>query len=341
MKEVLTIEKTVVWFGESFLQEAFHFSERSVLILDEKVTAPLPLHFCDHVIRVPGGEGIKTRTSWTQLQDELLAKDFSRDTHIIACGGGATLDLVGFLAATYAYGVRLTYIPSTLLGMCDGAIGGKNGINVGKVKNAIGTIYHPKRVIIDVSLLEKLPLHELNNGIIEMIKHAILDRESSLLRLEGRIRAIQRKESKILLEEIEKSMLVKKRYMEGVSLRGFVHFGHTFGHAIEALEDFYISHGQAVALGILAESYMAFLLNELPKEDFQLIKRVISSVGIPLALSKKFSLSQWKEVFGSPRFVLLQGIGSVHEKMVEISQDVVEEAIEWIQEEVFLNTSLE
>jgi 3-dehydroquinate synthase len=333
MKEVLTIEKTVVWLGEKFLSEAFHFSERSLLILDDGVSYPLPLHLCDHVIRVPGGEGVKSRTVLIRLQDELLANEFSKDTHIVVCGGGATLDLAGFLAATYAYGVRLTYIPSTLLGMCDGAIGGKNGLNIGRVKNAIGTIYHPKRVIIDVSLLETLPLHELNNGIIEMIKHATLDSLPSLLRLESHIQAMQQKEPVVLLEEIQKSMLVKKRYVEGVSLRELVHFGHTFGHAIEALEDFYISHGQAVALGCLAESYMALLLGELSSEDFETLKRVIYSVQMPLELTRKFSHAEWNEVFGSARFVLLQGIGKVYEKMVEISQDVVEEAIDWVQEE--------
>ena len=185
------------------------------------------------------------------------------------------LDLVGFVAATFQRGLPYYAVPTTLLAMVDASIGGKNGVNVLDVKNLIGTIYHPEKIFIDVSFLETLPYFEMQNGVVEMIKHALLDGHESVAILEKDLERLLKKEKEVLIRAISKNVQFKKEVVEASAKtprkRDLLNFGHTIGHALEALEGFTISHGQAVAMGILAECRLAYQLGLLSKENLERI----------------------------------------------------------------------
>lgn len=128
----------------------------------------------------PAGEKNKTRQTKEFLEDRLFERDLGRDTCLIALGGGVTMDLGAYIAATYCRGVPLILMPTTLLGMVDASIGGKAGVNVPYGKNLVGCLYHPKHILIDPSTLQTLPLKELKNGFVEMIKHALIADSNTL-----------------------------------------------------------------------------------------------------------------------------------------------------------------
>lgn len=309
----MTIQK----IGFGILQEHIPSSCRCVLLYDEKIDerhlAPLK-RACAHAIPLPGGEGVKSRAAVEACQDSLLAHGFGKDTYLIACGGGATVDLAGFIASTYCRGIRLCLIPSTLLAMCDASIGGKNGINVGGIKNIVGTVYPPELVITDLALLEGLQESEFKNGLVEMAKHALLDSEVTLDRFEKRLEKLITRAPKVLQEELELSIEIKKRYVS--TQRDMLNFGHTIGHALEALEQFRCTHGQAVAFGMMQESSIAHQMGQLSKKEFERVERLMHALDLP-ACTPTYSDEEWLTVLRKDKkatreevhFVCLQAIG--------------------------------
>ncbi|MBS0656411.1 MAG: 3-dehydroquinate synthase [Verrucomicrobia bacterium] len=316
-----------------------------VLIIENRVDASLlaPLQAQSTLcLTVSGGEAVKNLATYESLALRLIQEGIGSDCVIVACGGGATLDLAGFLAATYCRGVRLCFIPSTLLAMTDAAIGGKNGLDLHAIKNIIGTIYHPDLVIIDIDLLRSLPAVEMQNGLVEMAKHALLDNKASCDRFMKALPALKAKNKEALIAEIERSTSIKMRFVSEAILhperRHLLNFGHTIGHAIESLEHFQCSHGQAVARGILVESYLAKLLSYLPESEYQYIEALIRALELPMRLAS-FPHEQWLQALqrdkkadqGRPRFVLPREVGRfVHEEgacVVEVPQEPLFQAI--------------
>ncbi|MEM3369044.1 MAG: 3-dehydroquinate synthase family protein, partial [Thermoproteota archaeon] len=214
------------------------------------------------------------------MLDAMFHNDFTRTDFVVAIGGGTIIDLSGFIASIYMRGVNLVNVPTTLLGMVDAALGGKNGVNFGGIKNIIGTFYQPLLVVSDVSFLETLPREELCRGLAEVIKYGItLDR--------GLFNYLERHRDKILsgdsskLEEIvyksslNKLSIVKKDEKETKGVRIVLNFGHTIGHAIEAASNFKVHHGEAVSVGMIYEAEIAKELGYAKEDVVEALKFVL------------------------------------------------------------------
>jgi 3-dehydroquinate synthase len=290
---------------------------RYALITDHQVASLYGEKLCDHLssqgleielFSFPAGESSKTRATKEKLEDALLSQGYSRDTTLIALGGGVVTDLVGFLASTFCRGVGLILIPTTLLAMVDAAIGGKTGVNTEHGKNMIGSFYAPEKLFILPGFLKTLPEKEWKSGTVEMLKAGLIaDAEffhefSNIPITQAIDRAIEIKRRIIALDPQEKG------------LRRVLNLGHTIGHALETLSDYQISHGEAVAAGIVLEARMAYEMGLLKKEAFEEIQKRFPPVMVSFDFQAVFDLIRRdkKAADGLPRFVLLQDIGIPH-----------------------------
>ena len=265
----------------------------------------------------------KTREAKERLEDQLLESGFGRDSVLVAVGGGTTTDLVGFLASTYMRGVPLILVPSTLLGMVDAAIGGKTAIDTPFGKNLIGTFYMPKAIVIDLELLKTLPEKEMVNGRSEILKMALIH-DPSILELD--------EEAQIMRAIQAKIAIVEQDPMER-GLRRILNFGHTIGHAIELSAGYTIAHGEAVALGCVAESFLSMRLGFLAEKEFEKIVQLFPK--FKWTFDMKGMLHDKKRSKGKIRFVLIDKIGSAMPfdgaYCSEVPEKQLNETIHWME----------
>jgi 3-dehydroquinate synthase len=291
------------------------------------------------LLSVPSGEIFKTRETKQMLEDELLKRKLGKDTVLIALGGGVTTDLVGFLASTYMRGVPLVLIPTTLLAMVDAAIGGKTGVNTPFGKNSIGSFYLPKAIFIDLRWMQTLPTKELKNGLAEILKYGLIADPSIWAKCSN-----WEKELKSLIEaSIQcKLNIVQQDPEEKRGLRRILNFGHTIGHALELVSNYQIPHGEAVALGCMAESYLSAQLGYLSSKDLNSILQLYRNLGYnhkkfdPKAL-KEALLFDKKSKEGIPRFVLIDRIGHClsfqEEYCTSIEKEELDNLIAWMNDD--------
>ena len=229
-----------------------------------------------YYIEMPAGESFKTREMKQKIEDELLSNHFGRDVHIYALGGGVVLDLVGFLASTYCRGVRLTYLPTTLLAMVDVIVGGKTGVDTSQGKNMIGSFYTPSAVYVNLNTLQSLSIRDYTAGIQEIIKHGLLFDDSLLCYLNKHTKALLAKDISVLEYVIQKSIQMKARVITDDEFesgkRGLLNFGHTVGHAIEKVSLYQVLHGHAIGIGMLIEAYIASGETALTKTILDFLK---------------------------------------------------------------------
>ena len=301
----------------------------------------------------PSGELYKTRDTKESLEDQLLEKEFGRDSCVIALGGGIVMDMAGFIAATYCRGIPLVMMPTSLLAMVDACIGGKTGVNVPTGKNLIGAIYQPKKVIIDTSVLHTLPKKEFSNGIVEMIKHGLIADSALFDYLQEHYLQILELNLPLIEKAIVDSCQIKKHIVEQdekeKGLRRLLNFGHTVGHALERLTHYHLSHGEAVAVGLLVESYISYELGFLDHEVVNRIKKVLVHYLLPLQFSYRFSSeaiiaamrSDKKSLKGTPRFALIQAIGKPLAfegyYCTPVDESIIKKAIEWMNDDCCRN----
>lgn len=271
------------------------------------------------MIAVPTGEENKTRETKQKLEDQLLSLDCGKDTLIVAMGGGVTTDMVGFIASTFCRGVGLILIPTTLLGMVDAAIGGKNGVNTLLCKNNIGTVYPPEGILIDCHFLSTLPLKERLGGIIEAVKHGMIADEALFKMIESQFDTLVACESEEIFPFVQRNIEIKtfitSEDLRDKGKRHLLNAGHTVAHAIESAANYQVIHGEAVAFGLIAEARMAHLKGALGKEDLEriigLCERCLSQPILhfsPKHLLKLMAFDK-KSKDGQPRFVQIEAIG--------------------------------
>ena len=251
-----------------------------------RVMAGLGLHH-DTLLTIPAGEEHKTRETWARLTDDLLARGFGRDTVVIALGGGVVGDLAGFVAATYMRGVPVIQVPTTLLAMVDASIGGKTGVDTASGKNLVGAFHRPSAVIIDPLLLRTLPAAHLRAGFAEIVKHGVIaDADyfeqsrrfvtgstlSSDVDPDGLADLIRRS------VEIKAGIVARDERESGV--RKVLNFGHTIAHAVEAATEYRTLHGQAVAIGMVAEARIAERLGIGARGTAAAIEDVCAAAGL-------------------------------------------------------------
>ena len=215
----------------------------------------------EHVL-VPDGERSKTAQTVARIYDALIRMAADRSTTIVAIGGGVIGDVVGFAAATYLRGVGLVHVPTTLLAQVDSSIGGKVGINHALGKNLIGSFHQPRAVFTDPEVLGTLARREFRSGLYEVVKYGMIADRNLFDRLRRDLRAIVRREQEALAPVIADSCRIKARVVSEDErengLRRILNFGHTAGHAIEAVTRYRrFRHGEAIAYGMLAIADLA------------------------------------------------------------------------------------
>ena len=242
-----------------------------------------------HIFSFEDGEPSKQLDTVAFLHKKLLDHHYDRDSCIITFGGGVVGDVAGFVAATYKRGIPYFSIPTTLLAMVDSSIGGKTGVNVARVKNAVGLFYHPKKVYLCTDFLKTLPPHELLNGSAEIIKCALIRDKDFVAYLKEYAHPFLALEKRILLEVIMRALTIKVSLIEqdpyDKGARKLLNYGHTIGHALESTVHHALSHGQAVAYGMIVEGHISYQLGMLTALDFKEIKECITRYGLPLHLS--------------------------------------------------------
>ncbi len=226
------------------------------------------------ILEIEAGEEMKNIQTANQLWEILTEMQADRKALVINLGGGVITDMGGFVASTYKRGIKFINIPTTLLSMCDASIGGKTGIDLMHYKNMVGTFAFPEQIFIYPKFLETLPFKELRSGFAEMLKHGLIADKTHW----DQLIQIHKLEVETVVPHIQISMNIKQDVVEKdfheSNIRKTLNFGHTIGHAVESLclqQENPILHGEAVAMGMIAEAHLAYLENLISEEDAKMI----------------------------------------------------------------------
>jgi len=281
------------------------------------------------------GEKTKSIASLSAVWDDLIAVKADRRTVLIAVGGGVVGDLAGFAAASFVRGLPFVQVPTSLLADVDSSVGGKTGINHPVAKNMLGAFHQPIGVLIDTEMLVTLPAREFAAGLAEVVKYGVILDSDYFAFLELRAEAIFRRDPGILRQVVArccrlKADVVEKDEFERTGLRAVLNYGHTFGHAFEALAGFgELLHGEAVAIGMMYASRLAERLGLINSTVTVRQEALLNRFGLPTrlpagwphsvdAVVERMKLDK-KTLGGHLRFVLPKRLG-----LVEIVNDVSE-----------------
>lgn len=232
-----------------------------------------------------GGKSNKTFATAMRVFADLEEKNISRDSVIVAVGGGVIGDLAGFVASCWYRGVDLIHIPTTLLAAVDSSLGGKTALNFRHTVNAIGTYHHPLAILVDTSVLFELPDREISSGLAEAIKYAVLGSEEMLRLLENTTELSEENIAEIVaLSLSQKAKFVNGDVKESAN-RLFLNFGHTIGHAIEfstvVSGEEMLRHGEGVALGMIAVFRICASVGLIEDSEVTKLKELLAKFGLP------------------------------------------------------------
>ena len=291
-------------------------------------------------IVVPAGEKSKSLTMVEKCHDQLAANRLERKSFIVALGGGVIGDLAGFVAASYLRGIAFVQVPTTLLAQVDSSVGGKTGVNLRAGKNLVGAFYQPKLVLCDLDSLDTLPDREFKAGLAEVIKYGIIYDAPLFARLERDMEKILRRDAKILTEVVARCCEIKADVVSQdeteSGLRAILNFGHTIGHAIEAISGYgkYL-HGEAISIGQVSAAKISAAPMGVPSVDVERIEKLFVRAGLPTKI--KLNSIQRGKLFaamrldkkvssGEIKFVLAEKIGAVKWGQ-KVPQDVIVAAL--------------
>ncbi len=292
---------------------------------------------------ISGGEQVKNVQGLESIWQSLSARKLDRRSLVVTLGGGATSDLVGFAAATYMRGVEFVHIPTTLLAQVDASIGGKTGINFNGVKNLLGAVSQPSHVVIDIDVLNTLPAREMRSGFAEIVKHGLIADAEYFTQVTSKPYNAWGFDE--LVDVVFRSCEIKQRVVESDETeqgpRKTLNFGHTVGHAIEeyALQErIALTHGEAVAIGMVAECDIAHRIGKLSQEDYARARAGIAAAGLPVSLPTHFDEDRLralmardkKNIGGQIKWSLINSIGSCSFD-VTAPDEVVVAALDTIQ----------
>jgi 3-dehydroquinate synthase len=283
-------------------------------------------------INLTDGEAHKDWASLDQIFSVLLSEQCDRKTLLLAFGGGVVGDMAGFAAACYMRGVPFVQIPTTLLAQVDSSVGGKTAINHPLGKNMIGAFYQPRAVVADTALLSTLPVRELRAGLAEVIKHALIADVALLDWLERNLPALLAFDSAALTHVVKRSCEIKAAVVAAdeteQGLRATLNFGHTFGHALEAVLGYgNWLHGEAVGCGMALAAKLSQALGLLNTMQVQRITALIDAAGLPTqvphnaptsALIQAMRVDKKNEA-GQVRFIVLPQLGQAHLQAVPLT----------------------
>ncbi len=291
------------------------------------------------ILEVPEGETSKSLEQAEKIYDHLLEWKCDRQTVLVALGGGVIGDLTGFIAGTYMRGVPFIQIPTTLLAQVDSSVGGKTAVNRPLGKNMIGVFYQPKLVVADLETLKSLPEKEYKAGIAEIIKHGVIEDAQLFEFLERQFQNILAHDTEALEHIIATSCAIKASVVEKDEreshYRMVLNFGHTIGHAIEALTGYSkYTHGEAVAIGMVYAAKLSQLTGRCSQDVTQRITDLIKNFGLPTQLpdlkAKDMIQSMYldkKTAHKKIRFILVKDIGSI-EIVDHVEETIIQEALQ-------------
>ena len=291
------------------------------------------------IIEIPAGEHSKSLETVRRVTRRLVGLGASRKSLIIALGGGVVGDVAGFVASIYMRSIPYIQIPTTLLAQVDSSVGGKTGVDLLEGKNLVGTFYQPKAVYIDLSVLKTLSDRDFGNGLAEIIKYSIIANHGLFELLEQENVGIKKRDVPLMKNLVGRSCKIKAGIVEmdekESDLRRVLNFGHTIGHALEAASNYGLSHGEAVAIGMVGAAMISHKLSHLDEDAFGRIVSLIESYGLPTKIPagmetakiSGFMTTDKKVVGGQLHFVLAKAIG-VPFVTPEVPSGIVVEVIE-------------
>jgi len=275
------------------------------------------------VIEIESGEAQKNISTCVELWNILIELGADRKSLIIGLGGGVVTDVTGFVASVFKRGIDFINVPTSLLGMVDAALGGKTGVDLGALKNQIGTITNAQMVLIDFRFLDTLPNEEIRSGYAEMLKHGLIQDRDYWKKLSDFQNINLTELDKLIVRSVEIKTKITSEDLTENGIRKALNYGHTLGHAIESYcmensEKPNLLHGEAIAIGIILESFLSFRTGLLSAEEYLEIKTVLKSIYPFVAFSKndieeiiKLLSFDKKNEYGKILFVLLDSIGNI------------------------------
>lgn len=299
----------------------------SFIITDENLMKYYEVQFKPwHVITIPAGESSKNINVLNEIIEQLITLNADRNATIVGIGGGVVTDIAGFVAGIYKRGVKCGFVATSILGMVDAALGGKNGLDIGAYKNMVGLIRQPSFVLYDYQLLKTLPNEEWINGFAEIIKHAAILNESMFQHLQKHSLEDFQQNTDLLAELIEQNVTLKMTVVQEdekeTGVRKLLNFGHTLGHAVENVYE--LPHGHAVSIGMafavsISEDIAGF-------EGKQSVIGLLEKYQLPrkLDFNKKAALSimqtDKKSLGGFIDYIILNKIGMASIKALTIKE---------------------
>jgi len=288
-------------------------------------------------LTIPAGETYKTIATCLEIWSQLSENGADRKSLLINLGGGVVTDLGGFVACTYQRGIEFINVPTSLLAMVDASVGGKNGVDLGALKNQVGVIYNPRAVIVDTHFLETLPLEQFKSGMSEMIKHGFIHSEAYLQQVMSMDGNKTEQTAQLIWDSIliKNSIITEDPFEQGI--RKTLNYGHTLGHAIESycLESNSkesLLHGEAIAIGMILATYISTQQFSFPKKKLEETSAFLVRTFGKVEFSKvdideiiKLMIYDKKNSNGRIQFVLLENIG-VQKLNCIVANDLIHDA---------------
>ena len=318
-----------VYFDADFtMLENLLKKDNAILITDENVFAKQQEKFSGwKTIVLKAGEPFKNQNAVNEIIDQLIEFNADRQTFIVGVGGGVVTDIAGFAASVYMRGIKFGFVPTSILGMVDASVGGKNGIDVGVYKNLLGIIRHPEFLLFDYSFLETLPNEEWINGFAEIVKHACIKDESMFDLLEEKtLKDFQTSRDDIgkLIErnvDIKYNVVANDEFETGE--RKLLNFGHRIGHAIENTAK--LPHGSAISIGMVVACIISEKINGFSHEGTEKVKQLLSKYHLPVSFdfdkekTWEILLHDKKKSGSDMNFVVLDKIGKASIKKIPLT----------------------
>jgi 3-dehydroquinate synthase len=293
----------------------------------------------------PAGEWNKVRDTWTELGDRLLAAHVGRDGAVIGLGGGVAGDLAGFVAATLHRGIPWAQVPTSVLAMIDASVGGKTGVDAPAGKNLIGAFHQPRFVLADIELLSTLPRNHIASGLAEAVKHGVIADEVYAEQVGAAAGACLSHSLEALEAAVTSGVRIKAAIVSSDvtehGRRQILNFGHTVGHALEARSGYGLLHGEAVAVGMAVEAWLAEDCGVAGPGTCRQVLDLLEPGGLPVAVPPTIATEELLESMqhdkkvraGAVRFALPCAIGRMAQSAdgawtVEIAPDRIASALE-------------
>ncbi|MEO8720991.1 MAG: 3-dehydroquinate synthase [Ginsengibacter sp.] len=329
-KEYQFSAKTIgAYFDANFsMIENLVEKENTILVTDETVFAKQSEKFSGwKTIVLKAGEQFKNQNSVDEIINQMIRLNADRQYFVIGVGGGVVSDIAGYAASVYMRGIKFAFAPTSILGMVDASVGGKNGVDVGVYKNLVGVINHPEFLLYDYSFLETLPDEEWVNGFAEIIKHACIKNESMFRYLQQKTLKDFQHSKEDIGKLIQQNVDIKYGVVSGdereTGQRKLLNFGHTIGHAIENTSK--LKHGSAVSIGMVAACIISEKINGFSKEGTEKVKQLLAKYQLPIALNFdkektwEILLHDKKKAGAYMSFVTLDEIGKASIKNIPLT----------------------